>query len=1053
MRPISLKLNAFGSYGKETLIDFTKPTQNLFLITGDTGSGKSTIFDAIVYALYGAGQENELEYQSNFSYNAKQPSVTFTFAESSEENAKQYTIIRTPKYYRYKENSKKKVLAKKPENPTVTLIENNSGNSWDKKNGADDKIIDIVGLNKNQFMQVAMIAQGEFMNVIRESSNNKKEIFRKLFNTEIYDKIADALGNRKKSLEKQISTIKTECQTELLNVILNENYAKYAELKEYLDILQDGNMSIINEFITLFKDYCNYLKAQYENICANNEKNNDAYEKASADLTEANQILVAFVEYENAEKILAQCDEQKEAIAEKESLLNKINDAYVVKPYYNNYVNAENAKKDLENKINTQEQSLPELQSAFKNAENKLKKTEPLFENAKKEFTEISSSVNSALKMFEQKEKIEKELESIKEQYIKAVDLKTEEEKEIESINILLKKNNEIKENYKNANVEKAQLDNEIKECKSIVDKNENIENIQSQIKELQEECTRKQREFTDCQEQYNAVNGEYERINNMFLSEQAGVLAKELKDGEPCKVCGSTVHPKPYVSNESIEIPTQEEVNNAKKKRDLIDKKLQEKSMECNNTIKDIKNLENNYSKACDEVCKLLNISSKESITEVLNERKADLNKKYAENRASIKILEKAENTISELNEKIEKETDLLSTYDAEVKEYNEKLIKTETALNEMANNSDYSSKEDAEKAKNKAEISKNDLENKYTVAKNEKENTKIKLENAETLLEEYKKTLPNAVEKIAKTETEYNNILSEKNFNDNSWNEYIEKYSQDQINEITTEINKYKDDLKSAETQKKSALKYINNKQKPDVDALSSKVEELREDKKKSDEEKNIMFNSLKNNNGILNRITEKVENQTEILKDYNKVNVIADLISGSASKQAKIDLETFVQRYYLQNILHSANKRFENMTGGQFQLILKDLNKAGKRANEGLDLMVYSLVTGKVREIKTLSGGESFMAALSLALGMADQIKSKKGSINLDMMFIDEGFGSLDDRSRAQAVNVLIEMAGSDKLIGIISHVSELKQNIGNQLIVSKNESGSTIKWKID
>ena len=138
---------------------------------------------------------------------------------------------------------------------------------------------------------------------------------------------------------------------------------------------------------------------------------------------------------------------------------------------------------------------------------------------------------------------------------------------------------------------------------------------------------------------------------------------------------------------------------------------------------------------------------------------------------------------------------------------------------------------------------------------------------------------------------------------------------------------------------------------------------------------------------------------------------------------------------------------------MTASQYQLILKDLNKTGKRTNEGLDLMVYSLVTGKVREIKTLSGGESFMAALSLALGMADQIKNKKGSINLDMMFIDEGFGSLDDRSRAQAVNVLTEMAGSDKLIGIISHVSELKQNIGNQLIVSKDESVSTVKWKID
>ena len=311
----------------------------------------------------------------------------------------------------------------------------------------------------------------------------------------------------------------------------------------------------------------------------------------------------------------------------------------------------------------------------------------------------------------------------------------------------------------------------------------------------------------------------------------------------------------------------------------------------------------------------------------------------------------------------------------------------------------------------------------------------------------------MPNVVEEVAKTEKEYNSVLKDKKFDDNSWLEYIEKYSQSQRDDIATEIEEYKEKLKSAETKRETALKIINEKEKPDIEILSGKVEELRESKKKSDELKNITFNAIEKNSEVLNNIVKKVEDQTEILKEYNKVNVISDLISGSVNKQAKIDLETFVQRYYLQNILRSANKRFESMTASQYQLILKDLNKTGKRTNEGLDLMVYSLVTGKVREIKTLSGGESFMAALSLALGMADQIKNKKGSINLDMMFIDEGFGSLDDRSRAQAVNVLTEMAGSDKLIGIISHVSELKQNIGNQLIVSKDESGSTVKWKID
>lgn len=162
--------------------------------------------------------------------------------------------------------------------------------------------------------------------------------------------------------------------------------------------------------------------------------------------------------------------------------------------------------------------------------------------------------------------------------------------------------------------------------------------------------------------------------------------------------------------------------------------------------------------------------------------------------------------------------------------------------------------------------------------------------------------------------------------------------------------------------------------------------------------------------------------------------------------------MDLETYVQRYYLERILYAANRRFQEMSAGQFEFRMYDLEKAGEGKNRGLDLMVYSTVTGKEREVRTLSGGESFMAALSLALGMADQIQENSAAVNLDMMFIDEGFGSLDEHSRNQAVKVLQEMAEGSRLIGIISHVTELKQEIEDQLIVNKDENGSRVRWQI-
>ena len=192
-------------------------------------------------------------------------------------------------------------------------------------------------------------------------------------------------------------------------------------------------------------------------------------------------------------------------------------------------------------------------------------------------------------------------------------------------------------------------------------------------------------------------------------------------------------------------------------------------------------------------------------------------------------------------------------------------------------------------------------------------------------------------------------------------------------------------------------------------------------------------------------------KMQERAQILKEHQQLNDLYQRLSGNISG-FRMDLETFVQRQYLERILYAANRRFLEMSAGQFELRMYELDKAGEGKNRGLDLMVYSAVTGKVREVRTLSGGESFMAALSLALGMADQIQESSAAIHLDVMFIDEGFGSLDEHSRNQAVRVLQEMAGGSKMIGIISHVTELKQEIDAQLLVGKDESGSHVRWQI-
>ena len=276
-------------------------------------------------------------------------------------------------------------------------------------------------------------------------------------------------------------------------------------------------------------------------------------------------------------------------------------------------------------------------------------------------------------------------------------------------------------------------------------------------------------------------------------------------------------------------------------------------------------------------------------------------------------------------------------------------------------------------------------------------------------------------------------------------------ESYDKADRQQFEEKIRQYQSKLSAAGKQKAVAEKAIDGRVKPYMEQLCSEQNVAEAAWKKEQALYERYAEMYKTNHRVCEALMPKMAERSKIMEEHRRLDDLYNLLAGKVTG-ARMDIETYVQRYYLERILYAANRRFGEMSAGQFELRMCDITKAGEGRNRGLDLMVYSNVTGKEREVRTLSGGESFMAALSLALGMADQIQQSSSAIHLDMMFIDEGFGSLDSQSRDQAVRVLQQMAGGSKLIGIISHVSELKQEIEDQLIVSKDEEGSSARWQI-
>lgn len=1080
MRPLKLVMQAFGSYGNRTEIDFEKPDQNLFLITGNTGSGKTTIFDAIVFALYGeassnANKKNGVELQSQFVEIGTEPFVSLTFSKKNGTEIDLYTVKRIPRHVRpLKRGSGEKMVS---EEVSLTMPD---GSEYPQKE-TDAKLLEIVGLTKEQFMQVAMIAQGEFMELLRARSDDKKMIFRKLFHTGLYEEIKNEFAVRKKEKQAEIDQIRMRCIAEISRTELPEDSEYTAFLKEKkkeLEKSKDFSVTVLEQFLEKLELLCEELSKRTKEAKKIVQKRSQERDHARDAAAKASQLLKFFVQLEEAEKNLQILKSQEETTIKQQELAVQIEDAWEVQAVYQRFSDCKKTLETLRSDLQKQMEQLPKLTEDTKLCIQNTKDAKHQQEEELAAFTKTEEKVKKAMEVFAK-------LETAKQDVIqkeKAVQNAEEKEAEIKTKKEHLERQQEA---WKERSQQLAQAEKNFafwqakqKDFGLLETEFSRAEQTANEYK-IQKQTTEKRRlAYQKASQEFEEKNAVYEQKRKIFLNAQAGFLAQELRDGCPCPVCGSLEHPSPCKLEEAHQNLTKEMIEELSLQAEQLRGKqeqaaaaaeaagslLEEKQKNAGESFKHLRSRAEEVlgTEAIPDFRKMTDSDNKtdpEKIradfleqmkkefshqSEQLKTEGRQLQKEVKEYQMLLSALTKAEEQKEQFQEKLEQSAK--ETADAKTA-----LERSRVMLESLEGSKDYSNQQEAKAAYEKAGTAKKEKDVLAMRAEDRLQKAQEQENRAQTLIAKYKKEIPQQMEEQKIRQQTYRKILEEKHFIEEEWMELTGTYTKTQVQKWKQDAQNHGRQKAAAESLINSARAAIGEQPKPVLEELEKTSAAAEAAWKESQHVLERWQETWRIDQKVCQALKPQMEERSEVMHQYEKLNGLYQLLSGNR-KNSRMDIETYVQRHYLEQILEAANQRFQDMSAGQFELRMCDIDKAGTGKNRGLDLMVYSAVTGKVREVRTLSGGESFMAALSLALGMADQIQESSAAINLDMMFIDEGFGSLDEHSRDQAVKVLQNMAEGEKLIGIISHVTELKQEIEDQLIVTKDDQGSHTRWQI-
>ena len=928
MKPLKLTMSAFGSYAGKNVIDFTGQQQGIFLITGDTGAGKTTIFDAITYALYNqtsGGERNGNMMRSQYAQPETETYVELEFLYRGQT----YRVRRNPDYKITKTLKNGKIREQKvPHSVELTLPD---GTVFpEKKNATDAKIIEILGLTADQFSQIVMIAQGDFLKLLYTKSDERKMIFSKLFRTDIYWKIQENL--RRKSME--------------MDERIQENDRAFEQEKSRIMPLPESEEIPLDELVERLRERLKDALKEQNLRRANVEELNKKITKYE----EINKLFVSL------EKIRQTGRELEARQAESKERRQQI----------------ENARK-ADKVLVAEQQNLRQQQAVEQSAQAIAKMGETLADDQ-----EMFETLKTQLQEAEAKQKREaadtqKKMLALEQSFpsYEALQNARSEEQQAKKVWEDLRKTSEESFHKKAAGI--AALKEQQKRQEQIV------------------EQTKKNWEQTSLSASESAKH--YEHMYEAFLKEQAGILAENLSAGCPCPVCGSTVHPDPAkLSDHAV---TELEVEQAKKTRAAAEEKrdLAYAAFEAEKTEKQ----------------KLAQAVEKEEADFVLAQTIAKQQRKEAEqNYVSL------QKTAEQIREK------LVYPSLAEAK-------KQYAAMQKALEAAEQEIERKRQKVSELAEAM-NTLKG-QKLAEEENQKTAKKL--------------------AVKTEKEYAKLLEKSGFiSEETY--HLAILPERSRSKLEREEKEYESQCLRQQSEQKLLEKQVSGKTYTDTTELNEQLKVEKQALKEAEKTYMELHTAYENDRSVLQNCAVYLEKGKKLESEDQVIKSLSKTANGRLSGSAKIDFETYIQRQYFKQIIHEANKRLLTMSNHQFILKLKEEANTGRKTNEGLDLSVYSLVTDSERDVKTLSGGESFLAALAMALGLSDIVERSAGAIHPDMMFIDEGFGSLDAQSRQQAIEVLGELAGDSRMVGIISHVTELKEQIDHKLVVSRTDKGSRAVW---
>lgn len=1021
MKPLKLILTAFGPYKEKEVIDFSELEENrLFVISGQTGSGKTTIFDGISFALYGKAsgedRDNALLLRSHFSDDDLHTSAELYF----EINGRTYRILRQLGHV--KEGNKSKTgdryeFYEVVDDTEVPMVDRQTVTN------INTEVEQLIGLTEDQFRQIVMLPQGEFRRLLTSETENKEEILRRLFKTDSYKQIGERLKERLDLLDSQFNE-RVHARNHYINMIFGTlNERENSELFQVLNADHYNTNQVIGSLDKEITHHKEQIK-EMENIVKLASK---AHEKKSAIYFESKQVNDLFDELDQKNKQLQQLKDQKSKITKKEAVLSNAERANEVEALEKEF-------KYQEATTNRREEQLVLVTEKSKQDKERTKQALRVYQAEQKNETKRE-------KLLEQNNELTKILPTVKELANNAKDLAQRAQRVTQNEAQLKTISNQLKLKIK----QHDQLDKKINEyeeiTKTYIDKVTQLNKMRDKYEHLNDYLQTKNKyvKFENATKQQqlirNEAEKEYRTIEQTWLNDQAVILAGNLHDEESCPVCGSVDHPKK--ATHTITGITKEQLEQLKQKYERENNKYNELLVGLRNSESELKqNIEviKQY-KVSDEqlqpILKKVTEDGKKLKQEVTNIEKTQKQVNKLKEESNL-----AKNSVQQLEIKRDQ---LREASQTEQNAFTEKRAIHQERLTLVPEK--YRDITVLEQTLTLIKQESEQLEKAWKLAERDLQNAQIEETKSSSQLESATKELQEAKEKFEKAKLAFIDGIATQQFK--TIEHYKEaKLEKDKQQQLKAKIDQYKQNKTILTKEIESLKARLTDKEKVDLTKLNEEVEQL---KIKYETVLN-QLNGLKKTVEDTIRIQENIKKEHENVKEYEKklatVTDLYDVIRGQ--NERRISFERYLQIGYLEQIIDAANDRLKELSNGQFLLVRSERQETHGRQS-GLALDIYDAYTGQTRDVKSLSGGEKFNTSLCLALGMSDVIQSFQGGVSIETMFIDEGFGSLDEESLNKAIDTLVDLQQSGRMIGVISHVEQLKAMFPAVLEVKKLKEG--------